>query len=176
MLDLEFKLKPSKNYLFLLALLFFLSLLIFLCLPLALSIKLGGLPLLFVYGMHIFWNVGLLRGKQAITKLIYQGEKGWSVLINDKKDIKQKKDIKEKNGRLVSVCLQGDSLVTGAVSVLRFKREKQLIVQGHDADHDSDRGCAKFSTANFFPLSCVVFKDSLEPGQYHQLLVMIKMG
>lgn len=43
--------------------------------------------------------------------------------------------------------LRGDSTVTGFVSVLRFRVEKHVL-----------------------PISCVVFKDSLNPQLYHQLL------
>lgn len=43
--------------------------------------------------------------------------------------------------------LRGDSTVTGFVSVLRFRVEKRVL-----------------------PISCVVFKDSLNPQLYHQLL------
>jgi len=48
--------------------------------------------------------------------------------------------------------LRGDSTVTGLVSILRFRVAKR-----------------------FWPVSCIVFQDSLEPDRYRQLIVVTKM-
>lgn len=53
--------------------------------------------------------------------------------------------------KMVEAELLGDSTVTGIVSVLRFRIAGRRM-----------------------PISCVVFKDSLQSGRYRQLLVILK--
>lgn len=54
-------------------------------------------------------------------------------------------------GKEVRGVLRGDSTITAFVAVLRFQVDNQRL-----------------------PLTCMVFKDSLERDQYRQLLVIVK--
>lgn len=54
--------------------------------------------------------------------------------------------------KMVTATLLGDSTVTGLVSILRFRIADRLL-----------------------PISYVIFKDSLKPDRYRQLLVVLKM-
>lgn len=53
--------------------------------------------------------------------------------------------------QILDAELLGDSTVTGVVSVLRFRIENQR-----------------------WPISCVIFRDSLPPDRYRQLVVQLK--
>jgi len=102
----EFKLKPSKQYIFLICIVFLLSLTIILCLPVGGALKLCGFFLTWIYGAYLLSNDGLLRGKQAITSIKYAGDGCWQISMTDK---------------TLDAELLGDSTVTGMVSVLRFR-------------------------------------------------------
>ena len=54
-----------------------------------------------------------------------------------------------------SAYLCGDSTVTAYVSILKFKYSGKRIL---------------------WPISCVIFPDSLKPGDYRKLLVTLKCG
>ena len=182
MLNYEFKFRTSKKYILFLVILFSLSLLIFLCLPIAILIKIFGLPLLSTYAAYTIWSKGLLRGKHVITSLKYYPDGHQD--IHDDQDKHQEKyqekylDKHQGNyqkehwkifmkDKMLVVNLQGDSVATAWVSVLRFKPVK--LIKTNKRINLVNR--IKF----WFPLSCVIFEDSLTPQRYRELLMTLKM-
>lgn len=111
MLNLEFKLKPSKQYLTLLFTVFVISMVIVLTLPLEWWIKLIGLLCLFLYGGRILWQFGLLRSKHSIISIRHHSDGRW--LLHTHKKVYEAE-------------LRGDSTVTGWVSILRFRILKRF--------------------------------------------------
>jgi hypothetical protein len=124
-----FKLQASKLHGFLIVITIFTTILIWLCLSLSLVLKIAGIIFLLAYGIHLF------RNRQPIKTIKYNGE--WSI---------------ERNNILTEASLQGDSIVTGYVSILRFR-----IVGSRRT------------------LSCVIFRDALQMDEYRQLLVILRM-
>lgn len=58
--------------------------------------------------------------------------------------------LQDKQGNMV-VTLRGDSVVTKWISILRFKTERR-----------------------FWPVSCIIFYDSLSPHYYRKLLMLLQ--
>lgn len=102
----EFKLKPSKWYLGALIWLVLGTACMFLTLPFTGSEKGAALVLLILYGAHLVYHHGLLRGKQALLTFKRNSDHTWQ--------------IKTQHARY-QATLAGDSAVTRFVSVLRFK-------------------------------------------------------
>jgi hypothetical protein len=134
--SLDFKFKPSKQYLALLTLTLVVSVGIVLALTFAPWIKFVLIMLIAFYGSYLLWAVAVLRGKQAITRVKYLNDKSWSVFTQQ---------------GIYIADLRGDSMATNIVSILRFQIPDQHL-----------------------PLSCVVFRDSLDGHDYRELLVALR--
>jgi len=136
--DLEFKLKLSNQYLFLMLGFFSAGILIVLCLSLSLWLKGIGILLIIAYGFSVIWKFGLLRSRHSIMALRRHENGHWRL------------------HRLENECtavLRGDSTITGIMSILRFQVPDY-----------------------YWPQTCIIFRDSLGPDVYRQLLVVLKMG
>jgi hypothetical protein len=137
MLDLEFKLKPSKFYLLLQMAILIASGVIVLCLPVAMWLMTILLLVLSIYGAYMLWQFGFLLSPYSVISLRRHQDGSWLLQTNNK---------------TYNAELRGDSTVTGFVSVLRFRLPKQS-----------------------WPLSCIIFRDSLQADFYRRLLVVLKM-
>src|SRR6516162_6059252 len=104
MLDLEFKLKPSRQCVAFLSLLLLATVAIMLWLPMLIWLKIIGLMFIIPYGAHGVWQVGLLRS-QAILSLRRGSDGSWLVYTPS---------------QIYQGELSGESTVSGMVSVLRF--------------------------------------------------------
>lgn len=138
MLDLEFRLKPSKQYLILISGALLISVGCVISLSAGMWMKLASLIWVVIYSGHLFWRYGLLRTKCSITSIRRHSDGRWLLHTPQQN---------------YAAELRGDSTVTGLVSVLRFRVAQRR-----------------------WPVSCVVFRDSLERGLYRKLLVVVKMG
>lgn len=112
MLDLAFRLKPSKNYILFMLTVLVLSIIIILVLPFDLGIKCLGLLLSCGYGSYVVRQFGLLQNKHSITAIQRQNDGCW-ILHTNKKTYHAK--------------LSGDSTVTSLVSILRFRIPSRLF-------------------------------------------------
>ncbi len=110
MLDLEFRLKSSKQYLLLFALLVLASIAIVLSLTLALWLKLIGIILIAAYGIFILIDVGLRWSPRSIIALRRHPDGMWLLQTPEKH---------------YEGALRGDSTVTQWISVLRFQIPQQ---------------------------------------------------
>ena len=106
MLDLEFKLKPSRFYLLLFLSVSLVSLLIIATLALNLAIKCCLLLAVIMYVGSILWKAGLLRSRDAIVSIRYRNNREW---------------VLQTPSQTYQAHLLGDSTVTRLVSVLRFR-------------------------------------------------------
>lgn len=136
MLDQEFKLKPSRHYLMLMLAILIISLNILLLLPTVYWMKMIGFVLLVAYGFSILWQYVLLRNRNSIIAIKKQSDGHWLVRTNQYH---------------YEVELCGDSVVTGLVSILRFRSPK-----------------------SFWRKTAIIFRDSLGDEQYRRLLVVLK--
>ena len=132
----EFRLTPSKQFILLISITLLSSLIIILTLPANLWIKCFLILILFVYGYSLFYEHGLLKGRQSITAIKYH--QGSFHIMQD--------------NQMIAATLLGDSTATGFVCILRFRVINRIR-----------------------PHSCVIFRDSLPPHRYRQLLVILKM-
>lgn len=146
MLDLEFKLKPSKCYFTLSVGILMISIIIILCLSGKTWIKLIALLPICIYGNWIIWRFALLRSSHSIISIRRQSSGQWLLRTNTNTYVAE---------------LGGDSTLTRWISVLRF--------------HIVSEQFSSFMPSYFKPGSCVVLQDSLEKDWYRKLLVVLRM-
>ena len=104
--DLEFKLKPSRQYLILLISFLILSLWVAVMLPVSLWIRFAVAGLAAGYGAILLWQAGLLRAKTSIVSMRRLENGNWFLST---RSLQYEAEIR------------GDSTVTNQVSVLRFQ-------------------------------------------------------
>lgn len=108
--NLDFKFKPSKQYLVLLTLTLIVCLGIAVNLSFAPWVKFVLISLIALYGSYLVWAIAMLRGKEAITRIRRLENGDWSVFTPQ--------------GQFIAE-LRGDSMATTIVSILRFQIPSQ---------------------------------------------------
>ena len=109
----EFKLKPSKIYTLIVALLFFTSFVLVACVSMPFLLKLLLMLAIVWSGYNILRRYALLKSKNAIISLQRLADGTWRVLTSEKE---------------YAVELCGESTITSIVSVLRFKIQSRWKV------------------------------------------------
>lgn len=108
MRDLEFRLKPSRQYVILMMIALVISVIVAFSLPVNLWLHLAALVMAVSYIGYILWRFGLLRGRDTIISLRRAHDGVWCLSTRDTE---------------FSAVITGDSTITGLVSVLRFRVE-----------------------------------------------------
>lgn len=129
---IDIKIKPSKQSMLLYTSLFFISIVIIFTLPVIFIVKAGLVVLTVLYGTSILYRYILLKHPKSIVRITSQNDKIWQLTHN--------KGISE-------AALTGDSTITSAGCILRFKVSNR-----------------------YFKYSCIVFRDSVDSEGYNILL------
>lgn len=135
MLVQEYKLKPSKQFLWLFSAASIFCLMIVVLLPISIIGKVLILTALGIYLRPILRRDVLLQGERAILGLHCSTDGQWTL---------------EMPAHRLEAALCQDSTLTPYISVLRFRAKER-----------------------FWPLSCVVFRDSLSADLYRRLQVTL---
>lgn len=109
MLKLDFKFKPSRIYIGVMACLLLLSAGIITCLPVELALRGVGLVLVATYGFYILFRFGFLRSSDAVVGMRQERNGNWFMQLRSKE---------------VPVEILGDTLVTEMITVLRYRSAK----------------------------------------------------
>ncbi|HEX4044738.1 MAG TPA: protein YgfX [Gammaproteobacteria bacterium] len=144
----EFILKPSRQYCIFFALLVGLSLIIFISLPLAWLTKGMGLFIQGSYSSYLFWRYVSLKSSRSIIGIKKQSDTHWLLIMP--------------NGSY-SAKLRGDSTITRWVSILRF-----------NLMNNNDKANNKEEKYIFWPVTCVIFRDSLATDYYRKCVVLLR--
>lgn len=134
--EVEIRLKPSRLYIVFHWLAYLLSVAIVALLPLHWGIRTAIILGLSIYSALIFWEYVWLKGRSSIKALKLQPDGKWLL---------------EMGYQQKTAELQGDSIVTRFVCLLRFKVPKRARL-----------------------VSSIIFYDALPPEQYQQLILALK--